>query len=477
MLGHNGNIDACYGEARAGAIRAARIAALTGGVGWARGLTKESSKIIKDRAEASSEGIKKSFRAGRRAWNHGLRAGDDVRVAKSAGDARAAFTAGRRVAWHKGQSKESCDGLRRMSVSISKRFEDRALRERLDKMKRLSPAEILCRLSDHAPSIELISNVQQYTRDRHNNLVFKCRECGDTRERSLLSALSNRCFTCSPSGSKDQLQISKFVRSLGVSHVISNRSEIAPYELDIWSSQAGIAIEYNGLYFHSESFKSRDYHSVKSSLAAERGIKLIHIFEDEWRDKREIVESILSHKLGLATRRIAARKCKVLQIDHKARRTFFNRTHMDGDAPARIAWGIFYEGSLVGCLSLRKPMNHRYNGMVELCRFSCELGTHVVGGLSKLIKVAADWARKNEFCEILTYVDTRHGDGGGYAASGFKLIGKTSNRFWWTDDVYRYDRFVFRANSKAGLTERQVAKRAGVKKIWGCPNLILTLAL
>ena len=115
--------------------------------------------------------------------------------------------------------------------------------------------------------------------------------------------------------------------------------------------------------------------------------------------------------------------------------------------------------------------------MVELCRFSCELGTHVMGGLSKLIKVAADWARQNGFCEILTYVDTRHGNGGGYAASGFKVVGKTSNRFWWTDDIYRYDRFVFRANSKAGLTEQQVAKRAGVKKIWGCPNLILTLAL
>jgi len=477
VLGHNGNIDTCYGKERADQIRSARSNALTGSAGWARGLTKESSETIRERAVASSASIRKSFSSGRRAWNHGLKASNDARIARAAAAARAAYATGRRVAWHKGQSKETCDGLRRMSISISRRFEDRALRERLDNLKRLSPQEILRRLKDHAPSIELVSNIRQYTRDRHNNLVFRCKECGDTRERSLLSALSGRCFICNPSGSKDQLQISKFIRNLGVAHVISNRSEIAPYELDIWSSQAGVAIEYNGLYFHSENFKSRDYHSNKSSLAAGRGIKLIHIFEDEWRDKRDVVESMLSHKFGATARKIAARKCELRQVDPTARRSFFDRTHMDGDAPARIAWGLFYENSLVGCLSLRKPMNRRYDGAVELCRFSCEIGTHVVGGLSKLVKAAAGWARENEFREIMTYVDTRLGDGGGYVAAGFKVVGKTSNRFWWTDDVHRYDRFVFRANSKAGLTEQQVAKRAGVKKIWGCPNLILKLAL
>lgn len=475
LLGHNGNIEACYGAERAEEIRSMRSAALRGTVGWARGLTKESSPVIMARSAASAEGIRRGFEGGRRAWNRGLRRSTDPRVAAASMRMREAFASGRRVAWHKGRSKDDCDGLKKMSDSIVRRFSDRSLRERLNSLKRLSQEEIMHRLATHAPSIELVSNVQQYTRDRHNNLVFRCRECGDTRERSLLSALSNRCYTCNPSGSKDQLEISKFIRRLGVAHVISNRTEIAPYELDIWSSQKGIAVEYNGLYFHSDNFKDKNYHSKKSSLAESRGIRLIHIFEDEWRDKREIVESMLSYKLGIARRKVAARKCVIRTVDSRTRRDFFNRTHMDGDAPARVSWGLFYGDELVCCLSLRRPMNSKYSGMVELCRFSCDIGTHVMGGLGRLVRVAREWSLENGFSDILTYVDTRHGDGSGYAAVGFKRVGKTSNRFWWTDDVNRYDRFVFRANSKLGLTEQQVAKKAGVKKIWGCPNLVMTL--
>jgi hypothetical protein len=473
--GHNGNIDACYDADEARRIRELRSSSLTGRIGWALGLTKENSETIRKRAEASSVGIRKSFDEGRRSWNKGRRASNDQRIAEHARRARAAFASGKRVAWHKGKTKESSDGLRKMSTSISQRFSDRALRDRLTALKRLSSEEIIDRLRTYAPSLELVSNVQQYTRDRHNNLVFRCRSCGSANERSLLSALTNRCYICNPNGSKDQLEISKFVRSLGISHVISNRSEIAPYELDIWSSPAGIAIEYNGLYFHSECFKEKNYHSNKTALAAVRGIRLIHIFEDEWRDQREIVESMISHKFGVTNRSIAARKCEIRIIESAVRKKFFDATHMDGDAPARIAWGLFYKDELICCMSLRKPMNSKYTGAIEICRFSCALGTQVIGGLGKLTKAARSWANESGFTSIMTYVDTRHGDGKGYLKVGFNLIGQTPNRFWWTDDVNRYDRFVFRANSKAGLTEQQVAKMAGVKKIWGCPNLIMTL--
>lgn len=475
VKGHNGNIVACYGEDRAKEISSKRSAALRGKVGWAKGLTKENSEVIRQRAESSAREIKKTFSDGRRQWNAGLSASSDHRIAALKDKIIDDFNSGRRVAWHKGKDKMSCPGLQKMSDSIRKRFEDRSLRNRLTAIKRLSSDEIMERLRTNASSLELVSNIQQYTRDRHNNLVFRCKECGDTRQRSLLSALTNRCHTCNPNGSKAQLEISKFIRQLGISHVISNRSEISPYELDIWSSSAGIAIEYNGLYFHNENFKDKNYHSKKTDLANKRNIKLLHIFEDEWRERRQIIESVVSNKFGIANKRIFARKCEIRMISRTERKSFFESTHIDGDAPARIAWGLFFEGSLVAALSLRRPLNKKYAESIELCRFSCVLNTVVVGGLSKLVKKARMWSAKNSFSNIMTYVDTRHGDGHGYEKIGFNVIGKTANRFWWTDDVNRYDRFVFRADSKNGLTEKQVAEKAGVKKIWGCPNLILTL--
>lgn len=472
--GHNGNLVACYGEERARQISEIRAASLRGQVGWARGLTKESSEIIKNRSEISSIAIKKSFEEGRTAWNLGLSSLSDPRIAAGAVVAHENFKSGKRVAWHKGKTKETSAGLHKMSESIKKRFKDSELKERLTSLKRLSEDEVLLRLKHHAPSLELVSNIQQYTRDRHDNLVFRCKNCGDTRQRSLISALTDRCHTCNPNASKDQLEISKFLRSSGIAHVISNRTEISPFELDIWSSQACIAIEYNGLYFHSERFKDKDYHAKKSQLADTRGIRLIHVFEDEWRDRRTIVESMLLHKFGMTTRRIAARKCEIRSVSTLERQKFFNDSHLDGDAPAKVAWGLYFNDELVSCISLRRPINKKYDGAMEICRFSCSTMTHVSGALGKLMKVASSWCREMGYSTLMTYVDTRHGNGKGYINCGFKVIGKTANRFWWTNDVDRYDRFVFRANSKMGLSEQKVAEQAGVKKIWCCPNLVLT---
>jgi hypothetical protein len=41
----------------------------------------------------------------------------------------------------------------------------------------------------------------------------------------------------------------------------------------------------------------------------------------------------------------------------------------------------------------------------------------------------------------------------------------------------RYDRFKFRADRSQGLSEADVANKAGVEKIWGCQNLIYALEI
>lgn len=64
----------------------------------------------------------------------------------------------------------------------------------------------------------------------------------------------------------------------------------------------------------------------------------------------------------------------------------------------------------------------------------------------------------------------RVGDGSAYVKSGMNLVRQTKPRFWWTDFRVRYDRFKFRA--KDDMTQVEVAKLAGVVKIWGAQNYV-----
>lgn len=65
------------------------------------------------------------------------------------------------------------------------------------------------------------------------------------------------------------------------------------YELDIYLPNIKVAIEFNGTYWHSNLFKDKYYHQLKTKLCKEKNIILIHIFEFEWnKDKNKCLEKI-----------------------------------------------------------------------------------------------------------------------------------------------------------------------------------------
>ena len=127
---------------------------------------------------------------------------------------------------------------------------------------------------------------------------------------------------------------------------------------------------------------------------------------------------------------------------------------------------------IVAALSLRAPRNQKkYKGKIEIARFATLINTSVPGGLSKLLRHAEAWCRSSGYESIMTYVDRRIGKGHGYESAGFVTTSETDVDYWYTDNEMRYGRFKFRAGG--GLSERQVATKAGVSKIWGCGSLIM----
>jgi hypothetical protein len=105
------------------------------------------------------------------------------------------------------------------------------------------------------------------------------------------------------------------------------------------------------------------------------------------------------------------------------------------------------------------------------------MGYVVVGGMSRLIKAAASWARGAGYDKMLTYRDLRlGGSGAGYDASSFQFDHMTEPRFWWTDGVHRIDRFAIRAIPGVA-TQEEMALEHRMFKIFGCSNAVYVMDL
>lgn len=474
--GHNGSIYAVCSPEEAAEISRKRSESLVGRESWSKGLTKSTDERVAARAEATSKGRKAAFERGDiAAWSKGLTKETDERVADAAVWLKKMYEDGTLTPWAKGLNKED-PRIERMSARVSMSLRQKSIRDRLDEIKRLPHDEIRRRIEESG-DLEIVDGLQHYVNDASRVIVVRCKKCGDSFQGSLRMLGKGRCFNCSPGGSAAQEQVAKYVESLGLEVIRNDRKEMS-MELDIYIPRKRVAVEYNGLYWHCHVHKSPHYHSNKSKLAKETGISLIHVFEDEWRDKRHIVESIIRAKLGLCIESIGARKCDIVELNSEERRTFFETNHLDGDVRSDVAWGLKMGDRIVYGLSLRRPFHKKHSSALEVARCCPATGLSVPGGLSRLTGHAAMHCRNNNITKMITYVDTRlGGDGIGYAAAGFKRKSDTVSRWWWTDLNNRFNRFKFRADRTTGRSEADVAADAGVVKIWGCENIVYEMTI
>lgn len=320
----------------------------------------------------------------------------------------------------------------------------------------------------------VLTPYSDYERQKDQKLSVECVTCGDRTTRTL-ATLNNKtmCWKCNARSIQER-EIQEFLESYNIPHQRNTREVLNNKELDFFCLEHKLAIEFNGLYWHSEENKSKDYHLNKTMECKELDIQLFHIFEDEWRDKQTIIESMILHRLNASPNTIYARNCELREVTKTEEKAFTNETHISGFSGSSVAFGLYFEDELVACISLRKPMNSKkYNGSMEIARFSTKLFTSVVGGLSKLLKKAVAWCKENDYSGIMTYADMRFGYGDGYEKCGFQLVGKTVLDYWYTDLKHRYNRTKFRAQD--GKTEKEVAMENGVLKIFGCGSKIFMM--
>lgn len=314
------------------------------------------------------------------------------------------------------------------------------------------------------------SKLEQVTyEDNATSSLFQCGVCKvKIRRTHQVTKISPNCPACLGHQTKAIDEIFAFVKT-----ICSDAVQINPIQIQIPSKK--IAIQYNDLYWHSEKHKSRNYHHNASTESALKGIALFHIFSDDWRTKKQIILSMIQHRLGASTNQVYARSCKIVQVDAIKRKEFFTRCHLDGDTASMAAFGLEVNNRLVAVVSLRRPFHKKWNDCSEIARYATELNVSVIGGLSRLITVAKSWAKNKGYSRLMSYVDGRIGYGAGYLLAGFTIFGTTSPSFWWTDYYERYNRFKYRADKKRNMSERAVAEEACVVRIYGCANSIMLM--
>lgn len=278
------------------------------------------------------------------------------------------------------------------------------------------------------------------------------------------------------SKSYTESEISEYIKSLGFDVVTNTRKVIFPKELDIYVESKKLAIEYDGLYWHSSNSKENDKkyknkHLEKTEMCEKLGIQLLHIFENEWLDpiKKNIWKSVISHKLNLS-KTIFARKCILKHIDHKTAFDFCEKNHLQGGIFGFKYLGLFFENKLVQVAIFGKS---RYSNIekIELLRL-CSLNYHcVVGGASKITKNMKFVSYGNRrWCSSLSNVYDKLGSHESVSNPCYFYVkgNELKHRSNFMKHKLKNKLDIFDPH----LSEAENCYNNGFRRIWDCGNLI-----
>lgn len=271
-------------------------------------------------------------------------------------------------------------------------------------------------------------------------------------------------------------QIAEYCSGLGFDIITNDRNILDGKECDIVIPEKKLAIEVNGLYWHSLC-DDKNAHLNKTLKCAENGYQLIHITDYEWKHKQQIIKSIISSKLG-CNKKIWARKCDTKKItDSKIIRDFLEKNHIQGYSPSSHYYGLYTNDNLVMVLTIGK---NRFGSGLEIHRYATQNGITIVGGASKLLKYFIKDANPEK---ILTYCEIDKSNGNLYESLGFSRIKTTQPGYFWTNGSNILSRYKTQKKNlhkilptfDPTLSETQNMKKWGYQQYWNCGNYVYCL--
>ena len=285
------------------------------------------------------------------------------------------------------------------------------------------------------------------------------------------------CTNCNPPHkgySIAEKELLDYVSSIYPRTIIENdRSIIVPYELDIYLPDLHLAIEYNGLYWHSDEMKPNNYHRMKSDLCKENGVHLIHVFEDDWVNKQSIIKSVISNFVNNSVnRRIYARKCEVREISDK---TLINNFLVSNHLLGRTTFisycaGLYYNDELVSLITMHllKKAERKW----ELNRYAIKNGVTIIGGAERLLKHII---QAIDYSSIITYNDNSIFRGLVYKRLGFQFVRTNAPNYMFIqgDCLERFPKQAIR-KWNVGYS-REMEQQLGLHRVYNAGNDVYVL--
>jgi len=305
--------------------------------------------------------------------------------------------------------------------------------------------------------------------DDEMNIFIKCDKghIYKTRTSTLYDRLHSEtilCTKCNPmnsySTSGKEKELIEFIKENYNKEILLNdRNIIKPYEIDIFLPELNIAFEFNGVYWHNELYKDKDYHFNKYNECKKQSIFLFQIYEDDWIYKKDIVKSMILNKIKKTKNKIYARKTEVKEInDNKLIRKFLDTNHIQGFSSSSIKIGLFFDDKLVSLMTFKKKNND-----FELNRFCNLLNTNVIGGASKLLSY---FINQYKFNIITTFSNNNYSDGSLYKTLNFKYLYDLKPDYSYVIKDKRKHKFNFRGtNEKKRMLENKIYRIYDAGKI------------
>ena len=322
-------------------------------------------------------------------------------------------------------------------------------------------------------------NIEKEYENSHSKITVRCNKCGNEFTKIAcdhITSPSGGCKHCYFTKSKAEEEIGEFIlKTLRDDSLVSfnNRDILKNNELDIYIKDKKIAIEFNGLFWHSN--KGKNYHLMKTEMCDNLGIRLIQIFEDEYTFHKDVVLSKLKHilKCDYNLEKVYGRNCVVKEITFKESSEFLNKNHIQGASKSTIYLGAFNKGVLCAVMSFTKQSENKW----ELTRFASDITKRCIGVGGKLFSYFLKHCNPTE---VKSFADRRwtiDEESNFYHRLGFKLdkVLRPDYRYFMNGEKERLHKFRFRKNILTKkynfsneLTETQMTEKIGAKKIWDC---------
>lgn len=306
-------------------------------------------------------------------------------------------------------------------------------------------------------------------------LDWQCDHCALKFKQELMAGRIY-CPNCNPlSESWGESTVRKFLETHNIQFDQNTRKIIPPLELDFYIPSLNLAIEFNGIYWHSEKILAdKNYHQNKFNACKAIGIKLIQIFEHELMFKQEIVFARLSRFLSISPAiKIGARNCSIVQLDAATSKRFFETNHLQGYRPSKNVWGLVYKKQVVAALSMGKARYSKNLAEWELLRFAIASEFAVNGAMPKLFKHAvAELHAKS----VVSYANLCWGEGDVYKHAGFSLVRYSKPAPWYFKTVEQvYSRIKFQKHTldnPNNLSESAWAVENNFNRFWDAGNAV-----